>query len=41
MRNIEKARVEIFESDSIDLKEREKAATASIMDQLREDSKNS
>ena len=40
MRNIEKARVEIFEIDSVEQKEREKAATAWVMDRLREDQKN-
>ena len=41
MRNIEKANVENFETDSVERKEREKAAPASVMDQLSEDRKNS
>ena len=37
MRNIEKARLNIFESDSKERKDREKAATASVLDRLNED----
>ena len=41
MRHIEKARLNIFESDSVERKEREKAATASVLDRLNEDQNNS